>query len=181
MVDVGGNISSVVAEGRWGGLLLRGGVCVPQEKFSKWWPCPCRALWQTHRFARLSGLVWRLRFLAAALFSNYADLRVSLRKMRKGQRNSHSFQRLERHEVPAVRFYEIGEEIFDLRLSERGQHRGRAGQEGRRWMRRRVRVPSLTAHKTFQPRMDTDSEKLTKANEDNGGGTTGYSGNAADI
>ena len=37
MVDVRGNIFSVAAEGRWGGLLLGGGVYLPQKKFSKWW------------------------------------------------------------------------------------------------------------------------------------------------
>ena len=47
-----------------------------------------------------------LRFRLLTLFLPHADLRVSLRAMRKRQRDFSAFQQLERHEVPRMRLNE---------------------------------------------------------------------------
>jgi hypothetical protein len=88
------------AKRRWGALLPKlksyTPICVPR--------------------AWLTTLDSRLRFRASALFCLHADLRVSLRKMRTRQRDSCPFQRLERHQVPAMRLHEAREKNFDLRF-----------------------------------------------------------------
>jgi hypothetical protein len=40
-----------------------------------------------------------LSFYGARLFSSHADLRISLRTLREGQRNPGAFQRMEGHEM----------------------------------------------------------------------------------
>lgn len=54
--------------------------------------------------------------------SPHADLRVSLREMRAGQRNPGALHRLAGHALSALRFDETGQEIFHVR---RQRRRGR--------------------------------------------------------
>lgn len=93
-----------------------------------------------------------LRFSEGLPIFSHADLRVSLRKMRKGQRDSRSFERLERNSMSALRVHFADEEIFSVcferqrELPRRQQARGRRW----RWMRpllRRRAPPPLTSSK----------------------------------
>ena len=61
----------------------------------------------------------RLRFSRRRLFFLHADLRVSLPEVRTRQRNPRPLQRLEGNRLSALRFKEIVQEIFRLRLRRR--------------------------------------------------------------
>jgi hypothetical protein len=87
------------------------------------------------------SLVSRLRFPAVALLWFHANLRISLRTMREGQRDSDSFERLEGHPMSQVRLDESRKEILHLRVSKcRRQRAGGAETRRRWWMRAGVRV-----------------------------------------
>jgi len=57
-----------------------------------------------------------LNLPAASLSCIHADLRISLREMRAGQRSSRPFQRLEGNQMPALRIDEAFQEVFGFRL-----------------------------------------------------------------
>jgi len=63
-----------------------------------------------HPFGKTS-----LFFSAKGLILLYANIRVSLRKMRKGQRTSDPLDGLEEFGMPALRLKEVIQEIFHLR------------------------------------------------------------------
>jgi hypothetical protein len=82
-----------------------------------------------------------LSFSQAALFSFHANIRISLREMREGQRDSGSFERLEGRQMPGMRLDEARKEILHLRFSQRGWQRANCA-ETRGWrLRPRVWVP----------------------------------------
>jgi hypothetical protein len=56
-----------------------------------------------------------LRFSARGLIYGHADLRISLRGLRTGQRSLGAFDRLEIREVSALRLGQVGEKIFHVR------------------------------------------------------------------
>src|SRR5205814_94952 len=60
-----------------------------------------------------------LRFLRQRLSSCYANLRISLRKMRKRQRNPGPIARLDGNQVSALRFDQGVEEVFGFCLEQR--------------------------------------------------------------
>jgi hypothetical protein len=123
------NISSMAGKGRWGTLLLWSGGIFPKAP----------------GVPPSSDRVSHLSFLNAALFSAHADLRVSLRKVRERQRNPHPLQRLERRQVPPMRFHEAREEIFRFRFRQCRARRCRAGQR-RRWrLRQRLWLRKITS------------------------------------
>src|SRR5205085_1758086 len=51
--------------------------------------------------------------------ASYANLRVSLRKMRCGQRSAGAFERLGRHAMSRMRFEKTFEKIFHFRVERR--------------------------------------------------------------
>ena len=55
-----------------------------------------------------------LKFSAGPIVLPYANLRISLCRMRTGQRNPPPVIRLERHEVPALRFNQASQEVLHL-------------------------------------------------------------------
>jgi hypothetical protein len=83
-----------------------------------------------------AGLFFRSKKLPLV----HADLRISLRKMRAGQRSPRPLQRLERHRLSALRLNQIVQEIFGLRLRRRGRsfHATVGRRERRRWLLRRA-------------------------------------------
>lgn len=88
-----------------------------------------------------------LRFFENWVSWQYADLRVSLREMREGQRAPGALQRLEGHGVPALRLQAAVQEVFGLCLGKRRRLPGSGlrnrRRRGRRMLRRRLlRRPS---------------------------------------
>jgi hypothetical protein len=72
------------------------------------------------------GRPWFLSFLHVQLSSFHADLRVSLREVREGQRNPDSIKGLEGNEVPPLWIAKAFEEVVGVCVIER-QRVGRAG------------------------------------------------------
>ena len=79
-----------------------------------------------------------LRFLSGRLSCPNADLRVSLREVRRGQRNPGPFQQMERDQMPELRIGEAFQAVICVRLLRRRQPAQRqAVVQGRRFLRPR--------------------------------------------
>jgi len=107
-------------------------------------------LWRLDIGASLELGVWDLElssplsFWQPALFSIHADIRIPLREMREGQRDSGAFERLEGRQMPRMRLDEAGKEILHFRVSECGGKCAGRAKTRWRWLRAGVRV-SLSA------------------------------------
>ena len=88
-----------------------------------------------------------LSFARDRLFSAHADLRVSLRKVRKRQRNPGAFQRLEGRCVSTLWFEETDQEIFGVRIGDGGRRHQRRARlpEPAKFMRQVLRGPTASA------------------------------------
>ncbi len=91
-----------------------------------------------------------LRFLSGRLFCLHADLRVSLRQLRAGQRDSGPDQQMEGDQVPALRLGKAFQEAVGV-CGFRGGHASVRDASLRRQQQRRLRrllrrraTPALT-------------------------------------
>src|SRR5436190_11818763 len=73
----------------------------------------------TFHVSRITHHAPPCRSVRIRLSSPHAALRISLRKMREGQRSARALHRLERHAMPALWFSPALQEIFRVRLLER--------------------------------------------------------------
>jgi len=88
------------------------------------------------------GFIGHLFFRGKMLFCSHADLRISLRRLRAGQRNPRSLIELERRKMPALRLGKDFQEIFHVCRFRR--ERGFIRQQWwRSFLRRRLPLPLI--------------------------------------